>query len=107
VYETKWWSAGDDPETPVENIWDAPWRIIGPILEADLLDIVVIPEGAVPTWDGEETYEEGVQVWYAGLIYEAKWWNTTFQPDREVENEWDSPWRELDPRSFLSDQAKT
>ena len=103
VYEAKWWSHGDDPEEPVLQVWDTPWRIVGPVLAADLLEPVELPAGVAPRWDGSAVYEEGDRVLFDGQVYEAKWWNTEFQPNREVAAEWDTPWRELDPRAVLAE----
>ncbi|MDY7103357.1 MAG: glycosyl hydrolase family 18 protein [Actinomycetota bacterium] len=103
VYEAKWWTEGDDPEAPVVNVWDTPWRILGPVLEEDLVDPVRVPRGAAPAWDGDEVYEEGDLVWLDGAVYEAKWWNEGFQPNREVADDYQTPWRELDPEPFLDE----
>jgi chitinase len=101
VYEAKWWTEGDDPEAPVVNVWDTPWRILGPVLAEDLVDPVRVPRSAAPAWDGEEVYLQGDRVWLDGAVYEAKWWNEGFQPNREVSEDFQTPWEELDPALFV------
>lgn len=83
------------------NAWDTPWRIVGPVLLEDLIDPVRVPRGIEPNRDGESIYVEGDRVWLAGSIYEANWWNEGFQPNREVSNDWETPWTELDPSLFV------
>lgn len=100
VYEAKWWTQGHNPELPVENPWDSPWQIIGPVLPDDLVDRSDIPAGVAPEWDGEAVYDTGDRVWIDGAVYEAKWWNTGFPPNRDVPNDWDTPWTELDPSEY-------
>jgi chitinase len=101
VYEAKWWSEGDNPEAAVVDAWDTPWRIVGPVLPEDLIEPIVVPSGVVPDWDGGVVYLEGDQTWLNGNVYEAKWWNQGFQPNRELANESESPWLELDPALFV------
>lgn len=102
VYEAKWWTDGANPEAPVVNAWDTPWRIVGPVLAQDLVDPTVIEAGLVPDWDGGVTYSEGDQVWIDGSVYEAKWWNEGFQPNRKVTSSAETPWTKLDPEEFLA-----
>ena len=35
VYEARWWSRGDSPSEAVDDLWDTPWRYLGPVLESD------------------------------------------------------------------------
>lgn len=101
VYEAKWWTMGDDPEAPVANIWESPWRLVGPVLAEDLVEPVFVPAGIVDSWQGDQVYNEGDQVWFDGIVYEAKWWTAGFQPNRPSVSDWENPWRELDPELFL------
>jgi chitinase len=101
VYESKWWTQGTNPEEPVENPWDSPWQIIGPVLPDDLLKRVATEQGDLDEWEGESIYDTGDLVWIGGDVYEAKWWNTGFPPNRNVPNEWDTPWIQVDPDDFI------
>jgi chitinase len=101
VYEAKWWTEGDDPEAPVVNVWETPWRILGPVLAEDLVEAVRVAPDAAPAWDGEQVYVEGDLVWLDGAVYEAKWWNEGFQPNRDVDDDADTPWRRLDSARFV------
>ena len=101
VYQAKWWTSDDNPEAPYENEWDSPWRLVGPVLPEDLRDPIIVPAGVVPAWDGEVVYEQGDEVWLDGSVYGAKWWTQRFQPNRVVNNDAETPWKELDPAAFV------
>ncbi|WP_432665877.1 glycosyl hydrolase family 18 protein [Wukongibacter baidiensis] len=45
------------------------------------------------TWDSASTYTQGNRVTYKGHIYEAKWWTRGDDPSKEVNNEWETPWK--------------
>ena len=104
VYESKWWNQGSNPEQPVENPWDTPWQIVGPVLPEDLIDPVEVPRGAEPSWNGEDVYDTGDRVWIDGSVYEAKWWNTGEPPNRPVSNDWDTAWVEIDALEYTNDE---
>ncbi|MFT6290612.1 MAG: chitinase [Ilumatobacter sp.] len=101
VYEAKWWTQGTNPEEPVENSWDSPWQIIGPVLPDDLIEHVPAARGDVSEWDGDGIYDTGDLIWISGKFYEAKWWNTGFPPNRDVPNDWETPWTEVDPDDLI------
>lgn len=50
-----------------------------------------------PIWRRDRTYMEGEKVAWQRTVYEAKWWTRDDAPDAPVENEWDSPWRDVGP----------
>jgi chitodextrinase len=66
-YSAKWWTQGQQPDTP-NGAWD---------LSIDPL--------ALPNWDATRAYNAGEQVIYAGKLYRAKWWTQNEQPGS---NEW-------------------
>ena len=101
MYEAKWWTLGDNPEATVANAWETPWRIVGPVLEEDLVDPIFVPAGLVDAWDGEVVYLEGERVWLDGSVYEAKWWTQGYQPNRPAESEALDPWEEIDPEEYV------
>ncbi|MEM9516050.1 MAG: lytic polysaccharide monooxygenase [Actinomycetota bacterium] len=90
VYVAKWWTRGFEPDTPVANVWDTPWRT----------------DGAAPpttpnagTWNPAMAYVAGDRVVHDGDEYLAKWWTRGFEPDTPVVNAWDTPWLLVDPTS--------
>ncbi len=100
VYQAKWWTEGDDPEAPVLQEWDSPWRLLGPVLAVDVETVTTVPRTGWREWRGDVDYDDGERVWWKGRVYEAKWWNSGFQPDRDVGNDWDSPWEQLEPEDL-------
>ncbi len=85
VYVAKWWTKGDNPGKQVENEWDTPWR-----LEDSNSDVSNEDDS---DWQSDTAYWAGDEVEYNGKIYVAKWWTKGDNPDKQVENEWDTPWR--------------
>ncbi len=45
------------------------------------------------TWNATSVYTKGSIVTYKGHTYEAKWWTSGDDPSKEVENEWETPWK--------------
>jgi chitinase len=92
--------SGDGPDEPVVNVWDTPWRYIGPVLESDLIDPVeVLPTDERPQWEPETVYGKGSEVVHEGGLFEAKWWNLNESPDSDPDMPWESPWEPIEPRS--------
>lgn len=50
-----------------------------------------------PIWRRDRAYREGEKVVWQRTVYEAKWWTRDEPPDAPVENEWDTPWRNVGP----------
>lgn len=97
VYQAKWWTLGDQPDDPVINDWETPWRLLGPVLPNDTpATTTTLPDGVYPEWVGTVVYLEGERVLWRGVAYEAKWWNEGQQPGIDVPNEWDTPWLRLE-----------
>lgn len=96
VYQAKWWSQGEVPDTPVVNEWDTPWRLVGPVLPGDRpAPTTTIAPGLLPAWSGTATYEGGDRVERRGAPYEAKWWTQGDDPLRESDLTYTSPWEPL------------
>jgi chitinase len=95
VYEAKWWSQGDQPDAPVAQAWDTPWRLVGPVLPGDRpkAEPPALPAGTYPDWSDTQAYEKGQRVLRNGHPYEAKWWTQGDVPGADVANDWDTPWR--------------
>jgi chitinase len=56
VYQAKWYTQGDQPDAPVKNTWDTPWRYLGPVLESDreaVRAVVPVAPGSYQRWSGE------------------------------------------------------
>lgn len=94
VYEAKWWTSGDQPDAPVDNPWDSPWRVIGPVLpnEAVPPTSTTLPSGTCPAWDEGTVYYPGDRVQYGGACFKAKWWTRGDNPTADVDNAWENPW---------------
>ena len=96
VYEAKWWTQGWQPDAPVDNEWETPWRYVGPVLEGETPPVTTtLPEGTHPEWTPRGIYEKGDIVLLDGVPYQAKWWTQGTPPDVEVADEFDTPWVQL------------
>ncbi|MGE0025795.1 MAG: chitinase [Thermoleophilia bacterium] len=71
VYEAKWWTTGDQPDTPVQHEWDSPWRNVGPVLASDA-ETNADP-ARPPSWSGDIVYLRGDRVRHDGFLYQARW----------------------------------
>jgi len=93
VYQAKWWTRGDLPDNPVLNEWETPWSLVGPVLEGETpVEVLTLPEGTYPNWDGTAVYEEGDRILFDGVPYEAKWWNQGDSPAAFSSDPDGTPW---------------
>jgi chitinase len=93
VYEAKWWTQGDEPDSPVLQSWQTPWDLIGPVLPGEkLIPQATLPVGTYPDWSGTDVYNTGKRVLYEGVPYQAKWWNQGQSPAAATSNPDGSPW---------------
>jgi chitinase len=96
VYEAKWWTEGQQPDAPVTNEWETPWRYVGPVLADEVAPtLTTLPAGSHPEWRPDAVYDKGDMVLLDGMPYRAKWWTQGTPPDIEVQSEFDSPWEPL------------
>ncbi len=96
VYEAKWWTQGDEPDNPVLQTWETPWKLIGPVLPGEKpLPQATLPEGTYPVWSGNTEYDTGQRVLFEGVPYQAKWWNKDQSPAAASSNADSSPWAPL------------
>jgi chitinase len=96
VYQSKWYSQGQDPAAQVQYAYQTPWQLIGPVLPGDQAPTTTtLPPGTYPKWSPTATYEAGKRVLYDGLPYEAKWYNKTNSPGEEDADPESSPWEAL------------
>jgi chitinase len=93
VYIAKWWTQGDWPDARVENEWNTPWQLVGPVMPTDTVQTTTtIARGSVPEWNSTAEYVKGDVVWWRGVVYTAKWWTSGDEPGIDVPNSWDTPW---------------
>jgi chitinase len=93
VYQAKWWTQGDVPDSPVLQSWQTPWELIGPVLPGEKpIPQATLPEGTYPDWTGTTTYNTSDRVLFNGVPYQAKWWNQGQSPAAATSNPDASPW---------------
>jgi chitinase len=93
VYEAKWWTQGNLPDEPVVNVWDTPWRYVGPVLPSDRPRTTsTTAPASYPEWAPDAVYEKGDRVTLEGRAFEARWWSRGDRPDDDVDRPWDTPW---------------
>ena len=95
VYQAKWWAEGALPDAPVTNLWDTPWRYLGPVLPGDAsppADAVARVDGQQQRWSADGVYFGGTQVVHQGQIYQAKWWTQGVAPEQDSDRPFDHPW---------------
>jgi chitinase len=77
VYEAKWYTTGDQPDTPVATADQTPWTLIGPVLPGEHpAPTPTLPAGTYPDWSPTGVYVAGARVLYEGVGYQAKFWTT-------------------------------
>lgn len=93
VYEAKWWTQGDLPDSPVLQSWETPWELIGPVLPGEKPHSQpTLPEGTYPNWSGSDTYDTGARVLFNSVPYQSKWWSQGDSPAAASSNADSSPW---------------
>jgi chitinase len=96
VYEAKWWTQGDVPDSPVANPADSPWTLIGPVLPGEHpAPLPTLSAGTYPLWDAATVYVAGQRVLYEGVGYQAKWWTQDQPPQPNPLQPADTPWQLL------------
>jgi chitinase len=96
IYQAKWYNSGDDPSAQVQDSWQTPWELLGPVLPSDHApSIATLPAGTYPAWSVGTQYQAGDQVLYQGLPYQAKWSNQGTSPGTESSDPAGSPWEAL------------
>jgi chitinase len=96
VYEAKWWTSGDTPDTPVATASDTPWTLLGPVLPGEHPAATpTVKAGTFPAWSAAHIYVAGDRVLYQGGGYQAKWWTQGDVPGTDVLNPSDTPWQRI------------
>lgn len=107
VYEAKWWTQGDLPDSPVLQSWETPWELIGPVLPGEKpRPQSTLPSGTYPNWSGDATYDTGARVLFNGTPYQAKWWTQGDSPAAASSNADSSPWAPL-TQAQIEEAART
>ncbi len=96
IYQAKWFTQGQDPATVVQYPSQTPWQLIGPVLAGSHPPTTTtLPSGTYPTWSPHTTYVQGQRVLFAGLPYQAKWYNQAQSPAAAATDPTGSPWQAL------------
>ena len=96
VYQAKWWTQGDVPDSPVLNAWETSWQLIGPVMPGETpIPQPTLPAGLYPAWDGRTAYEKGQRVLFDGTPFVAKWWTQGDSPEAASSSPDSSPWTPL------------
>lgn len=96
VYQAKWFSQGQPPDTPVQHPWDSAWLLVGPVLPGDHpAPVPTVSPGTYPNWSATATYRPGSRVLLNGLPYQAKRFTLGDSPDVEMPDPSLSPWKPL------------
>jgi chitinase len=75
VYQAKWYSIGDQPDTPVSTADQTPWTLIGPVLPGDHpAPLPTLSPGTYPEWTATDVYVAGSRVLQNGVGYQAKYY---------------------------------
>jgi chitinase len=96
IYQAKWFSQGQDPATVVQYPSETPWQLIGPVLAGSHPPTTTtLPSGTYPVWSPRTNYVQGQRVLFAGLPYQAKWYNQAQSPAAAATDPTGSPWTAL------------
>ncbi|MFN3217400.1 MAG: chitinase [Acidimicrobiales bacterium] len=94
VYEAKWYSEGEAPDAPVRQVWETPWRYLGPVLEIDRVAVAEerMAAGDRTRWSGERVYIAGDEVIHGTYVFQARWWTQGDTPEPDPDQPFDHPW---------------
>ena len=96
IYQAKWYNSGSDPAAQVQDSWQTPWELIGPVLPGDHApQISTLPAGTYPAWSVAAPYKAGDKVLFGGLPYQAKWINQGVSPATQSTDPSGSAWKAL------------
>jgi chitinase len=98
VYQAKWFTKGNQPDAPVKDTWETPWRYLGPVLDSDrdaVAASATVVGGERPKWSAERVYVAGDEVELDNGAFRAKWWTQGDQPQEDPDSPYDNPWEFL------------
>lgn len=108
VYQAKWWTQGDVPDSPVLQSYETPWELIGPVLPGEKpIPQPTLPKGTYPEWSGTVSYDTGKRVLFKGVPYQAKWWNKGESPAAATADANSSPWAPLTQKQIDQIEAES
>ena len=96
VYEAKWWTKGDLPDSPVLDEFEVSWTLIGPVLPGETpAPVITLPPDTYEEWSGKAIYEKGDRIMFSGIGFVAKWWTQGDSPEAVSTDPDTSPWQAL------------
>ena len=96
VYQAKWSTQGQPPDSPVQFQYQTAWQLIGPVLSTDAAPTTTtLPLGTYPEWSAALAYPQGSKVLFNGLPYVSKYYAVGAPPDPSAVNSSLSPWQPL------------
>jgi len=94
IYQAKWFNSADDPAATLQEAYQTPWELIGPVLPGDHAPKITSGTRRFPAWRQGASYAAGAKVRYNGLPYVARWANQGATPVFGGAAA-DSPWQPL------------
>lgn len=99
VYKAKWWNRSHQPDAPARNVWDTPWRQLGPVLKRDITDLAAWSEQFKKQgryeWRAEKTFRSQEEVTHQNKIFKARWLTQGQEPESNPKTPFDHPWEYL------------
>jgi chitinase len=96
VYEAKWFSQGQAPDTPAPSGGQTPWLLLGPVpAGATAPKPILLVSAKHPQWSAAAIYHQGDLVSFDGLPYEAKWYTHGDPPSGTLPADPNSPWQPM------------
>jgi chitinase len=96
IYQAKWFSTGDAPDTPTANAAQTPWQLIGPVLAgARAPRMKLLDTGRHAAWSPVAIYHNGDVVEFDGLPFRAKYYTRGDSPSTTLPALTSSPWQPL------------
>lgn len=96
IYQAKWYNTGQSPAVQVQDAWETPWALIGPVVAGSKVSsATTLRPGTYPAWSQGRLYHKGDKVLFAGLPYQARWNNQGVSPETQASDPYGSAWQAL------------
>lgn len=106
VYQAKWWSENDPPGASVDNVWDTPWRYLGPVVESDFEPVEHAGTGDEwELWRSETIYLAGDEIEFGGEVFRCLWWTQGALPEADPDQPYDHPWERIGSFEVADDKG--